>query len=300
MSYAGPALRALCPSAMAYGRTRYPKPRNPVPDTQTFRPTARVGDVPHPPPTAPAWRVCPEGMEAGADGRSRACPDGGPDPVTVTYAGNGVHVLAGSEAFEHETDGRGRVVSVRRGGEPEIRVGRDRAGNVVEISQGSRVARFSRDELGRIADAAFADGSSVRHSHDELGNLRLAERGDGSSVGARSPFPGRHSRHTNISSHREWGNVPRWPGAPRPVPIGHGVRTRNGRLRTTWSRAADVVRRLREPRRRAVAEHLDSCAATASRRPSGADRPTHAARARDARRNRVALRDGDVRNRPHV
>ncbi len=117
------------------------------------------------------------------DGRGRlVSATGGPDPVTVTYAGNGVHVLAGSDAFEYETDDRGRVVSVRRGGEPEIRVGRDRAGNVVEISQGSRVARFGRDELGRIADAAFADGSSVRYSHDELGNLRLAERGDGSSV----------------------------------------------------------------------------------------------------------------------
>ena len=146
------------------------------------------------------------------DGRGRlVSATGGPDPVTVTYAGNGVHVLAGSEAFEHETDGRGRVVSVRRGGEPEIRVGRDRAGNVVEISQGSRVARFGRDELGRIADAAFADGSSVRHSHDELGNLRLAERGDGSSVAYEHDAAGTMAAMEETG--RE-GTVRRWAKGP--------------------------------------------------------------------------------------
>ena len=146
------------------------------------------------------------------DGRGRlVSATGGPDPVTVTYAGNGVHVLTGSEAFEHETDDRGRVVSVRRGGEPEIRVGRDRAGNVVEISQGHRNARFGRDELGRIADAAFADGSSVRHSHDELGNLRLAERGDGSSVAYEHDAAGTMAAMEETG--RE-GTVRRWAKGP--------------------------------------------------------------------------------------
>ena len=142
------------------------------------------------------------------DGRGRlASATGGPDPVTVTYAGNGVHVLAGSEAFEHETDDRGRVVSVRRGGEPEIRVGRDRAGNVVEISQGHRNARFGRDELGRIADAAFADGSSVRYSHDELGNRVLAEHSDGSSVAYGYDRAG---RTTGVRETRRDGGVRLW------------------------------------------------------------------------------------------
>ena len=142
------------------------------------------------------------------DGRGRlVSATGGPDPVTVTYAGNGVHVLTGSDAFEYGVDDRGRVVSVRRGGEPEIRVGRDRAGDVVEISQGSRVARFGRDELGRIADAAFADGSSVRHSHDELGNLRLAERGDGSSVAYGHDRAG---RTTGARETRRDGGVRLW------------------------------------------------------------------------------------------
>ena len=40
--------------------------------------------------------------------------------------------------------------------------------------------RFGRDELGRIVDAAFADGSSARYFH-ELGSRVLAEYSDGSA-----------------------------------------------------------------------------------------------------------------------
>ena len=74
------------------------------------------------------------------------------------------------------------MVSVRDGEEDVVRVERNDAGDIVELSQGNRVARFGRDELGRIAEASLPDGASVRYFYDSLGNPVLAEYGGGVSV----------------------------------------------------------------------------------------------------------------------
>ena len=116
-----------------------------------------------------------------AQGRLVSASGGGAD-ATVTYAAGLVRIDDGGKVFEYEVDDRGRVAWVQRGAEPEIRVERDQAGDVVEISQGHRSVRFGRDDLGRIVDAVFADGGSARYFYDDLGNRRLAEHGDGGRV----------------------------------------------------------------------------------------------------------------------
>ena len=116
-----------------------------------------------------------------AQGRLIAVTGGGAD-ATVVYAAGLVRIDGGGEVFEYEIDDRGRVAWVRQGADPEVRVERDGAGDVVEISQGHRSVRFGRDELGRIVDAAFADGSSARYFYDELGNRSLSQHGDGRIV----------------------------------------------------------------------------------------------------------------------
>ena len=103
---------------------------------------------------------------------------GGGAGANVTYAAGLVRIDEGGEVFEYEVDERGRVAWVQQGADPEVRVERDQAGDVVEISQGHRSVRFGRDDLGRIVDAAFADGGSARLSYDGLGNRSLAEHGD--------------------------------------------------------------------------------------------------------------------------
>ena len=113
-----------------------------------------------------------------AQGRLTAVAGGGAD-ATVTYAAGSVRIDDGGEVFEYEVDDRGRVASVRRGADPEIRVERDGAADVVTVSQGHRSVRFGRGSLERIVDVAFADGSSARYFYDELGNRQLAEHGDG-------------------------------------------------------------------------------------------------------------------------
>ena len=113
-----------------------------------------------------------------AQGRLTAVAGGGAD-ATVTYAAGSVRIDDGGEVFEYEVDDRGRVASVRRGADPEIRVERDGAGDVVTVSQGHRSVRFGRGSLGRIVDVAFADGSSARYFYDELGSRQLTEHGDG-------------------------------------------------------------------------------------------------------------------------
>ena len=113
-----------------------------------------------------------------AQGRLVAVTGGGAD-ATVVYAAGLVRIDDGGGVFEYEVDDGGRVASVRRGADPEIRVERDDAGDVVEISQAYRSVRFGRDELGRIVDAAFADGNSARYFYDDLGSRRLTEHGDG-------------------------------------------------------------------------------------------------------------------------
>ena len=114
-------------------------------------------------------------------GRLVAVSGGGAD-ATATYASGLVRIDDGGGVFEYEVDDRGRVARVQRGAEPEIRVERDQAGDVVEISQGHRSVRFGRDDLGRIVDAAFPDGSSARYFYDELGNRTLSQFGDRRSV----------------------------------------------------------------------------------------------------------------------
>jgi len=100
----------------------------------------------------------------------------------VTYAAGLVRIEDGEGVFEYEVDDRGRVAWVRQGAEPEIRVERDEAGDVVGIAQGHRSVRFGRDALGQIVDAAFADGSSARYFYDGLGNRVFAEDGDANSA----------------------------------------------------------------------------------------------------------------------
>ena len=93
--------------------------------------------------------------------RRLAAVTGGGADATVTYAARTVRV-DGGEIFEYEVDARGRVASVRRGSDPEIRVERDGAGDIVAVSQDYRSVRFGRDALGRIVDATFADGDAAR------------------------------------------------------------------------------------------------------------------------------------------
>ena len=116
-----------------------------------------------------------------AQGRLVSASGGGAD-ATVTYAAGLVRIDDGGKVFEYEVDDRGRVAWVQRGAEPEIRVERDQAGDVVEISQGYRSVRFGRDELGRIVDAVLADGGSARYFYDEFGNRSLSQHGDGRIV----------------------------------------------------------------------------------------------------------------------
>ena len=116
-----------------------------------------------------------------AQGRLVAVTGGGAD-ATVVYAAGLVRIDDGGGVFEYEVDDRARVAGVRQGADPEVRVERDGAGDVVEISQGHRNVRFGRDELGRIVDAVFADGGSARYFYDELGSRRLTEHDDGRIV----------------------------------------------------------------------------------------------------------------------
>ena len=107
---------------------------------------------------------------------------GGGADATVTYAAGLVRIDDGGGVFEYEVDDRGQVSWVRRGAEPEIRVERNEAGDVVNISQGHGSVWFGRDDLGRIVEAAFADGSSARYFYDGLGSRRQTEYGDGRIV----------------------------------------------------------------------------------------------------------------------
>ena len=114
-------------------------------------------------------------------GRLEAVSGGGAD-ATATYASGLVRIDEGGDVFEYEVDDRGRVARVQQGAEPEIRVERDQAGDVVDISQGHRSVRFGRDDLGRIVDAVLAGGETARYFYDELGNRTLAQHGDGRMV----------------------------------------------------------------------------------------------------------------------
>ncbi len=136
-----------------------------------------------------------------AEGRLTAVTGGDEPPVAVTYLPGNVRIVTGDEAFEYDLDERGRVVSVRDGAEDVVRVEYNDAGDIVSISQGNRVARFGRDELGRIAESTFPDGQSARYFYDDLGILRLAEHGDGTSVDyTRRGW--RHHRRLGASGHR--------------------------------------------------------------------------------------------------
>ena len=107
---------------------------------------------------------------------------GGGAGANVTYAAGLVRIDEGGEVFEHEVDDRGRVAWVRRGADPEIRVERDSAGDIVAVSQGYRSVLFGRDSLGRIVDATHGDGHAARYFYDDLGSRVLTERDDGSSM----------------------------------------------------------------------------------------------------------------------
>ncbi|MYE22814.1 MAG: RHS repeat protein [Gammaproteobacteria bacterium] len=96
---------------------------------------------------------------------------GGDRPVDVAYLPGNVRIVTGGEVFEYDLDELGRVVSVRDGAPDAVRVERNDEGDIVELSQGNRVVRFGRDELGRIADATFPDGESARYIYDNIGNL---------------------------------------------------------------------------------------------------------------------------------
>ena len=104
---------------------------------------------------------------------------GGERPVDVAYLPGNVRIVAAEEVFEYDLDEFGRVVSVRQDDEDEVRAEYNDAGDLVSLSQGNRVARFGRDELGRIVDASFPDGETARYLYDDLGNRIMTEYGDG-------------------------------------------------------------------------------------------------------------------------
>ena len=116
-----------------------------------------------------------------AQGRLTGVAGGGRD-VSVTHADGHVHIADGDDVFEYHLDRKGRVTSVQQGTDMTIRAERDDVGDIVAISDGYRAVRFGRDALGRIVDAAFADGDSARYFYDDLGNRRLSEYGRGGSV----------------------------------------------------------------------------------------------------------------------
>ena len=102
--------------------------------------------------------------------------------VSVTYASNHVRIDDDAMSLSYDLDDHGRVTSVQQGTDMAVRAERDGAGDIVALSRGGAIVRFGRDELGRIAEAVFADGSSARYFYDELGNRSLSEHSDGSSV----------------------------------------------------------------------------------------------------------------------
>ena len=117
-----------------------------------------------------------------AEARLTSVSGSGAD-INVAYARGHVWIESAGEVFQYEVDHHGRVVSVGSGRSETIRVERDGAGDIVAFSQGSWSVRFGRNALGRIVDAAHADGLTARYFYDDLGNRTLAEYGDGSSVG---------------------------------------------------------------------------------------------------------------------
>ena len=106
---------------------------------------------------------------------------------------------------------------MRQGADAEIRVERDRAGEVVEVSQAHRSVRFGRDEVGRIVDVAFAAGGSARYFYNELGNRTLTQHGDGRSVAYEYDAAG---SMTAIEEGRRDGTMRRWIAAEPTGPTG--------------------------------------------------------------------------------
>ena len=147
----------------------------------------------------------------------------------MTYAAGTVRIDDGGELFEYEVDDRGRVASVRRGSDPEIRVERDGAGDIVAVSQGYRSVLFGRDPLGRIVDATFADGDAARYFYDDLGSRVLAEHGDGSSMAYEYDASG---TMTAMEGTGRDGTMRQWTATPDAV----------GRTAYDWSETPDPGR----------------------------------------------------------
>ena len=165
-----------------------------------------------------------------AQGRLTAVAGGGADAI-VTYAAGTVRIDGGGEVFTYEVDDRGRVASVRRGADPEIRVARDGAGDIVEISNGYRSVRFGRDALGRIVDVTFADGRSARYFYDDLGSRVLAERGDGGSVAYEYDGAG---NTTGVEQTRRDGATRRLTAAAIDGRLDGSVESNRGAQRQRW------------------------------------------------------------------
>ena len=136
--------------------------------------TATVAD-------AVAGRSSMRSFDYDAQGRLTSIAGSGRD-VYVTHAEGHVHIADGGDVFEYHLDRKGRVTSVQQGKDMTIRAERDDVGDIVALSDGYRAVRFGRDALGRIVDAAFADGDSARYFYDQLGNRRRSEYGRGGSV----------------------------------------------------------------------------------------------------------------------
>ena len=136
--------------------------------------TATVAD-------AVAGRSSMRSFDYDAQGRLTSIAGGGRD-VSVTHTDGHVHIADGDDVFEYHLDRKGRVTSVQQGTDMAIRTERDDTGDIVAISDGYRTVRFSRDALGRIVEATFADGDSARYFYDQLGNRRRSEYGRGGSV----------------------------------------------------------------------------------------------------------------------
>ena len=151
--------------------------------------------------TAADGTVTTRAYEYDARGRLTAVT-GDDGPIAVTYARNNVHVLSGDGAFEYDLDDRGRVVAVKQRAEDGLHVERNAAGDVLGLSQGRRSARFGRDDMGRITEATFSHGETVRYFYGDLGGIRRSEHNDGSSVTHETQRERRDHRDSGSSARR--------------------------------------------------------------------------------------------------
>ena len=119
-------------------------------------------------------------FEHDAEGRLTGVETDGADWSQVDYLGDRV-VVYGPELDEEFRTANGRVDEVWDGGAFAY-AERDAAGDVTALRRAGLAVYFGRDDIGRIVDTTYADGSTSRYFHDALGNRQLVEYGNGASV----------------------------------------------------------------------------------------------------------------------